>query len=658
MSLHSGIKECDGILEAIETQLGQYQSDLGNIGTEIRVLQEQSEAMNLKLRNRRALQGGLAAFIQRVALLPSLVTSVMQAPATSEEFSSALVQLDAKLAFIDTDEGVQRSAAFRDVAPELGRLRMAAVGRCRDLLMESIYELRRPRTNTQTKQAAMLRHKPAATFLRGHGGGVYHEVRAAYAEKVSGKLLDIFRSYWGSFERLEETRATADDLLGAPETSTSAAVGVSGVFSLLNFGGGGGGGPGGSSSGVSGSSSRAEVFALADRGAVLAQVDAPPMILHAAEAEGQRFPFEQLFRSLSKLLMDTAAHEYLFCLEFWGEDGRAAFRDTFAPVTAFVLASLGAAVQELHDPLALLLAIRINREHSLALARRAIPALDDHFDAVNLLFWPQLKAVLDAQLSSLKSIPTESLGDLQATRVHVMTERYTALTASVLSLHADILDGPLETNIERMRYAVMNLLLQMSRSFTQRGKGTVFLIHNFSHIVTALKDAGAKPLPAPAATPSGRVELNAPGLGAVGDAVLQSVEDSLSRATALYVDSRLTAGAPQLVQYVKRGEAAAAQAPEGAPIPGFGPAEAAPIAHDFSGRWERIVEVLNKEVSQDFGAGAVGQAVQQAAFTQLLLYWSRFLELLKRQGEQATEVARGAVSMPSIMYALKQHRLG
>lgn len=32
-------------------------------------------------------------------------------------------------------------------------------------------------------------------------------------------------------------------------------------------------------------------------------------------------------------------------------------------------------------------------------------------------------------------------------------ERYAHLTASMLLLHADFLDGPLDTNIERLRYA-------------------------------------------------------------------------------------------------------------------------------------------------------------------------------------------------------------
>lgn len=122
-------------------------------------------------------------------------------------------------------------------------------------------------------------------------------------------------------------------------------------------------------------------------------------------------------------------------------------------------------------------------------------------------------------------------------------ERYTHLTASVLLLHADFLDGPLDTNIERLRYAggwgwheggratwrawgrraqsaacssapcrrplphahpccactcllaVMNLLIHMSRQYAQRGRGTVFLVTNFAYVVSVLKVGGSTARP-------------------------------------------------------------------------------------------------------------------------------------------------------------------
>ena len=178
IALHGDIQQCDNVLEAIESLLAQYAKDLATISTDIRILQEQSQAMNMKLKNRRALKTGLSEFVERVVLLPSLIHAIMAAPPTSTDFSSALQQLAAKLACVAADEGVRRSAAYRDVAPELERLRLAAVARCRDLLMEQIFGLRRPRAHIQAKQAALMRHRAAASFLRLHGGDIYTEVRA------------------------------------------------------------------------------------------------------------------------------------------------------------------------------------------------------------------------------------------------------------------------------------------------------------------------------------------------------------------------------------------------------------------------------------------------------------------------------------------------
>lgn len=63
-----------------------------------------------------------------------------------------------------------------------------------------------------------------------------------------------------------------------------------------------------------------------------------------------------------------------------------------------------------------------------------------------------------------------------------------------------------------------------------------------------------------------------------------------------------------------------------------------------------------REVSRDFGAATPsGRSLLQAAFTQLLLYYNRFLELLKRQGPGGLAVVRDAVPLPTIMYGVKQY---
>ena len=72
------IKECDGILVAMEGMLGRFQSDLGNVSGEIRSLQEQSSSMGVRLRNRRSVQERLEAFIDHVSIPPQLIFGVVQ----------------------------------------------------------------------------------------------------------------------------------------------------------------------------------------------------------------------------------------------------------------------------------------------------------------------------------------------------------------------------------------------------------------------------------------------------------------------------------------------------------------------------------------------------------------------------------------------------
>jgi vacuolar protein sorting-associated protein 52 len=50
-----------------------------------------------------------------------------------------------------------------------------------------------------------------------------------------------------------------------------------------------------------------------------------------------------LFRSVNKLLMDTATSEYLFCADFFGED--AVFHELFGPTLSAVEAHLSTTVQ-------------------------------------------------------------------------------------------------------------------------------------------------------------------------------------------------------------------------------------------------------------------------------------------------------------------------
>lgn len=205
--------------------------------------------------------------------------------------------------------------------------------------------------------------------------------------------------------------------------------------------------------------------------------------------------FETIFSSISRLLVDTAAHEYLFCMNFWQSEGPRVFQDVFTPIFEFVQGSLAASLQDQNDVIALLLCININQQNFLLMTKRRNPALDGHFDAVNLLLWPRVKLMLDRHLKSVVDLGGMEEESRQTSahrkdKLMPLTRRYAAMMASVLVIMEFITDGSISLNIEQLRYAVLNHLLAASRRFQRPGEGTVFLLHNLHHIVTVLKAAG------------------------------------------------------------------------------------------------------------------------------------------------------------------------
>lgn len=75
----------------------------------------------------------------------------------------------------------------------------------------------------------------------------------------------------------------------------------------------------------------------------LLQLDTPAMIPHTADVQGRRVPYEVVFRTVHKLLLDTATSEYLFTLDFFEDDN--VFKELYGHVVSVVEADLNASIQ-------------------------------------------------------------------------------------------------------------------------------------------------------------------------------------------------------------------------------------------------------------------------------------------------------------------------
>lgn len=230
--------------------------------------------------------------------------------------------------------------------------------------------------------------------------------------------------------------------------------------------------------------------------------------------------------------------------------------------------------------------------------------------------------------------------------------------------------------MERMNRAVFDALLRLSNMFKDKNDGITFLVLNFVHVLRTLRAADEAPAPSTGAAsaaaaagvpgaaaaeaaahpPSAAGAASSGRLGSLGTAAIAMFEEQIGACTALYVDEQLQQHVGLLLDFVKKAEQAQKRGnvEEGATIPGFGPADAAPIVSDFAIKWQPALAAIQKDVVRQFGPHQCDREVLQASLTQLVVYYSRMLALLQRQGAEGAAVARDAVGVPAIMYEIRK----
>ncbi|TQE07339.1 hypothetical protein C1H46_006992 [Malus baccata] len=643
VSLHDQIRDCDSILSQMETLLSGFQSEIGSISSDIKILQEKSMDMGLKLKNRKVAESKLAKFVEDIIVPPRMVDIIVEGE-VNDEYMRTLEILSKKLKFVEVDLMVKTSKALKDVQPELEKLRQKAVSKsskrllgvkssglltkighpsqlnmcaCEyihcymgsnvievfDFIVQKLYALRKPKTNIQIlQQNVLLKYKYVVSFLKEHGKEVYIEVRGAYIDTMNKVLSAHFRAYIQALEKLQLDIATSNDLIGVETRNTS--LFLRGREPLKN---------------------RSAVFALGERRKILKEIEEPALIPHIAEASNIKYPYEVLFRSLHKLLMDTATSEYHFCDDFFGEE--SIFYEIFAGPFSVIDEHFNSILPNCYDAIGVMLMIRIIHQHQLIMSRRRIPCLDSYLDKVNIALWPRFKMVFDLHLNSLRNANVKTLWE-DDVHPHYVMRRYAEFTASLIHLNVEYGDGQLELNLERLRMAIDDLLIKLAKSFPKPKLQTVFLINNYDMTIAVLKEADPE---------GGKIQMH--------------FEELLKSNTALFVEELLLEHFGDLIKFVKTRASEDPSASSERPIT---VAEVEPLVKDFASRWKAAIELMHKDVITSFSNFLCGMEILRAALTQLLLYYTRLSDCIKRV-VGGSALNKDLVSIPSIMYEIRKY---
>lgn len=610
-SLHTQITACDAILERMEQMLGSFQSALSSISCEIRTLQEHSVAMNLRLRNRRAVRHQLGQLLDELVVPATMISTILEAPVTEPEFLEQLHELNGKINSVK-EQAFRETVACADVQHILEKLKIKAVTKIREFVLQKIYSFRKPMTNYQIPQNALLKYRFFYQFLLGNERAAAQELREQYVDTMSKIYLSYFKSYTSRLMKIQyEEVAEKDDLMGVEDTAKK------GFFSKPSL------------------KNRNTVFTLGNRGAVIgaAELEGPIIVPHAAQKSDVRYPFESLFRSQHYALLDNGCREYLFLCDFFmvaGPSAQDLFNAVMGKTLAMFLKHMEGYVCDCYDGIAVFLCIHIVLRFKAIMAKRNIPAVDKYWDALLELLWPRFEHILELNIQSIQNTDPQRLGFLD-TRPHYITRRYAEFSSAIVSINQTFPNEKTHALLGQLQVEVENFVLRVAAEFSSRKEQLVFLINNYDMMLGVLMERAVEE--------SKEVE---------------GFQQLLSARTQEFIEEILSPPFGGMIAFVKEAEALIEKGQQER-LRGE-EARVTQLVRGFSSTWKAAVEALSQDVMRSFSNFKNGTSIIQGALTQLIQYYHRFHKVLAQPPLRALPARAELINIHHLMVELKKHK--
>ncbi|KAF3834379.1 hypothetical protein F7725_025583 [Dissostichus mawsoni] len=442
--LHNQITACDSILERMEGMLSGFQCDLSSISSEIQTLQQQSVSMNVRLKNRQAVRSHLSQLVDELV-----------------GFLEQLHELNNKINFAK-ELSFRETLACSDIQDIVDRLKLKAVSKIREFILQKIYSFRKPMTNYQIPQNTLLKYRFFYQFLLANERTVAKEIRDEYVDTMSKIYYSYFKSYSG---RLLKVQTDAH----CPPAA--------GFFSKPSL------------------KSRNTIFTVGQRGAILspAELEGPILVPHTAQRGDSRYPYETLFRSQHYALLDNGCREFLFLSDFFMVTGNSAldlFNSIMGKTLSMFLKSMSTYVSDCYDSIAVFLCIHIILRFRAITVKRTIPALEKYWEAVLELLWPRFELILEMNIHSIRNTDPQKLGVLD-TRPHYITRRYAEFSSAIVSINQTFTNEKTHTLLGQLQVEVENFVLKMAAEFPSRRDQLIFLINNYDMMLSVLMERAA-----------------------------------------------------------------------------------------------------------------------------------------------------------------------
>ncbi|XP_050542864.1 vacuolar protein sorting-associated protein 52 homolog [Daktulosphaira vitifoliae] len=567
VTLHKNLKECENILENTESVLFTFQEELKNITNEITRIQQRSISMAQQLCNRQSVKGLLRQFIDDIVIPESLIVAITTCTVVDENFSSNLSLLNYKILFID-EQNFKDVKSLNDVKGVIENLKIVALTKIRQFILEQINKFKKPTTNYHIPQNTLFEYKFLFEFLLNHDSISSREILNEYIDAVSKVYYTYFKSYLSYLQKFQfEEAATKDDLLAAEDPTTR---------SLFQK-----------------SMKKNTVFTIGNRANVLNEIDSAIIIPHQNNLTN--LSFEALFRSVQYALVDNACREYKFDCEFFKIDepqAQSLFSQIMGKTLGLLIKNLENFVENCYDALALFLCGQLSMRYQTICQKRLVPVLTQYWDTLLAMIGMRFQFIMKRHVQSVKDYDISKFN--KETKPHFVMRRYAELVSVIISYSDNNrCEHELLCNLTE---EVLGLVLRIATMFSTRKDRLIFLINNYDLVLRILME---------------RIRDNT--------FEVDRFKEELSARSKDYVDEVLHVYFGGMMEFVNDAE-------NGRNIDSD--SRQLGLAKTFASTWKMSLEEINKEILPSFPNLTTGASLLQLAFSQFIDYYHKFQKAL------------------------------
>uniref|UniRef100_H9G6Y6 Vacuolar protein sorting-associated protein 52 homolog n=1 Tax=Anolis carolinensis TaxID=28377 RepID=H9G6Y6_ANOCA len=535
---------------------------------------------------------------------PSFST-ILETPVTEQAFLEQLHELNNKINAVK-EQAFRETTACADVADVLDKLKAKAVAKIREFILQKVYSFRKPMTNYQIPQNALLKYRFFYQFLLGHERAVAKEVRDEYMETMSKIYLSYFKSYTSRLMKVQyEEVAEKDDLMGVEDTSLTPAPGPR-FFSKPSL------------------RNRNTVFTLGNRGSVIgaAELEGPIIVPHSAQKSDVRVTAGSSSSSADFFLVTGTP----IC---WISYHKIMSR-TLPKCLGLCDKHMNAYVSDCYDSIAIFLCIHIVLRFKAIMAKRNVPAIDKYWDTLLEMLWPRFEHILELNIQSIQNTDPQKLGFLD-TRPHYITRRYAEFSSAIVSINQTFPHDRTLTLLGQLQTEVENFVLRVAAEFSSRKEQLIFLINNYDMMLGVLMERAVEE--------SKEVE---------------GFQQLLNARTQEFIEELLAPGFGGMIAFVKEAEALAERG-QMERLRGD-EARVTQLVRGFAATWKSAVEALSQDVMRSFTNFKNGTTIIQGALTQLIQYYHRFHKVMALAPLKALPVRSELINIHHLMVEVKKHK--